>query len=284
MAALLTVLLWVGVDSASRVLIKRLGRELTVLAITASGIIPMLILFFMTGRSPAIPQMVSPFLLIAASIIGGVALFLGYIYVYKSVSDEGVANSFLLEELQAPLLIIFGIFVLSEHLRAYEMASMLIVFSGLAIVVLSERFRINRRLLPSVFGNVLWVIYWFAVIIAVLYYHNFILPLLLVRVVSALFALAFFILSKPSRSPKKEGLQFAIIALVLIIGIMDGTGNILFSFISFSNKVAIGSIMLTMGPILVWLIGFFLFKERITRVQKVGFVVATIGYVILAIL
>ncbi|MGC8652336.1 MAG: EamA family transporter [Candidatus Micrarchaeia archaeon] len=285
-ASLLAVLSWVGIDSSSKIFIKRLGPEFSVLVVTASGIIPMLVLFFTIGNggSAAASSMANLPLLVATSMIGGATLFLGFLLIYKSVSNEGIANSFIFVELQPVLLIIFGIFALGEHLGIYQAASMAIVFAGLVLIMVSGRFRINRQLLPTAFGNILWAIYWFAVIIAVLYYHNFILPLLLVRVASAVFAFAYFASINKYPIPKGVGISLAVVSLVFVSGLLDGFGNILFSFVAFHNKVAIGSIMLTMEPILVWLVGLSLYHERITRVQKVGFAIATTGYIVLALL
>jgi drug/metabolite transporter (DMT)-like permease len=286
LASLLAVLSWVGIDSASKIFIKRLGAEFSVLVVTASGIIPMLVLFFTIGNGASIGtySIANLPLLIATSMIGGAALFLGFLLVYKSVSKEGVANSFIFIELQPVLLVIFGIFALGEHLNIYQITSMLIVFAGLMLIIVSGRLRINRQLLPTAFGNIMWAIYWFAVIIAVLYYHNFILPLLLVRILSAVFAFAYFASANSNPIPRGVGISLTVIALVLVSGLLDGFGNILFSFVSFSNKVVIGSIILTMEPILVWLVGLLIYKESITKMQKVGFAVATIGYVMLALL
>ncbi|MEM3661391.1 MAG: EamA family transporter, partial [Candidatus Micrarchaeaceae archaeon] len=187
-AALSVVVFWVIVDSASKLYIKKLGKELASVAILAAGIIPMLLLFIAYGTF----NLSNASLLLAAGVAGGAVLFLGYLLVYKSVSVGGVANSYMLLEVQPPLLILFGIFALGEHLSALQLVSMIVIFAGVSLIVFTKELRLDWRLAPALAGNVMWAAYWFIVVLAVLHYKNFVAPLLLVRIFGALFAYAYY--------------------------------------------------------------------------------------------
>ncbi|MEM3416384.1 MAG: EamA family transporter, partial [Candidatus Micrarchaeaceae archaeon] len=187
-AALSAVAFWIVVDSASKLYIKKLGKELASVAVLAAGIIPMLLLFIAYGTF----NLSNVPLLLAAGVAGGAALFLGYLFVYKSVPEGGVANSYMLVEVQPPLLILFGIFALGEHLSALQLASMIVIFAGVSLIVFTKELRLDWRLAPALAGNVMWAAYWLIVVLAVLHYKNFVAPLLLVRIFGALFAYAYY--------------------------------------------------------------------------------------------
>ncbi|MEM3820520.1 MAG: EamA family transporter, partial [Candidatus Micrarchaeaceae archaeon] len=187
-AALSAVAFWVIVDSISKLYIKKLGKELASVAVLAAGIIPMLLLFIANGTF----NLSNVPLLLAVGVAGGAALFLGYLFVYKSVPVGGVANSYMLVEVQPPLLILFGIFALGEHLSALQLVSMIVIFAGVSLIVFTKELRLDRRLAPALAGNVMWAAYWLIVVLAVLHYKNFVAPLLLVRIFGTIFAYAYY--------------------------------------------------------------------------------------------
>ncbi|MEM0149362.1 MAG: EamA family transporter [Candidatus Micrarchaeaceae archaeon] len=284
-ASLLAALLWVFIDSVSKVFIKKLGRQKSATLIVSAGIIPAAIAVAIVG----LPGMglVELAELVVAAAVAGAALFAGFATVYKSVGKAGVANSYMLVELQPPLLIIFSLVALSEHLSMLQLLSIVLIFTGVAFVAVTKNLRISRNLLPSVIGNVLWASYWIVAVTFMAYLKEYALLMLLIRVFAAVFALAYY----GSRSAggakvrlrSKNIIPIAIIALVLIAGLADGTGNILFAFVSFNHKLAVASAILTIEPIAVWLVGVALYKEKITKFQKLGFAIATIGYIALSL-
>ena len=279
-ASLLAVLSWSFVDAVSKLYINRFGKELSSLILLSIGIIPMLLL------ATAYPYLGNiPFLLFIG-LVGGLVLFLGYILVYKSVPSGGVSNSYILLEVQPIILILFGIFVLGEHIGIEKAASIILIFIGISLILLSKKFKLDKQLVPALIGNVIWAVYWAIVILAFLYYKNFVLPLLSVRVFGAFFAYLYY----KAKSPKNyykinlSKLEISIIAILILAGLFDGFGNILFAFISFSNKVVFGSAILSSEPIIVWLIGLIAYHEKITVRQKFGFLVATAGYLLFTLL
>jgi len=279
-ASLLAVLSWSFVDAVSKLYINRFGKELSSLILLSIGIIPMLLL------ATAYHYLGNILFLLFIGLVGGLVLFLGYILVYKSVPSGGVSNSYILLEVQPIILILFGIFVLGEHIGIEKAASIILIFIGISLILLSKKFKLDKQLVPALIGNVMWAVYWAIVILAFLYYKNFVLPLLSVRVFGAFFAYLYY----KAKSPKNyykinlSKLEISIIAILILAGLFDGFGNILFAFISFSNKVVFGSAILSSEPIIVWLIGLIAYHEKITVRQKFGFLVATAGYLLFTLL
>jgi len=279
-ASLLAVLSWSFVDAVSKLYINRFGKELSSLILLAIGIIPMLLL------AMAYPYLGNILFLLFIGLVGGLVLFLGYILVYKSVPSGGVSNSYILLEVQPIILILFGIFVLGEHIGIEKAAGIILIFVGISLILLSKKFKLDKRLVPALIGNVMWAVYWAIIILAFLYYKSFILPLLSVRVFGAFFAYLYY-KAKPPKNYYKinlSKLEISIIAILILAGLFDGFGNILFAFISFSNKVVLGSAILSSEPIIIWLIGLIAYHEKITVRQKFGFLVATTGYLLFTLL
>ncbi len=285
----LAVLSWTFIDSFSKIFIRRLGASKSIAIIAATGTIPMFAALLIIGM-PTINYSQLP-LLILLSVIGGFALFAGFALVYRSVESAGIANSFLLVELQPPLLILFGIAALGESLNSIQIASILLIFLGIYFVTTTKGIKLDKSMVPSLVGNVMWTIYWIVVVETIMYFREYAIPMLLIRVMAMVFAVVFLTTNgKAEGSATRKNRNYyakltpiMILAIVVLAGIADGTGNVLFTFASFSNRVAIAAAILSMEPIIVWLIGIFVYKEKVTAMQKVGFAVATIGYIALSL-
>jgi len=285
--SLIAVFSWILVDTFSKANIKNFGRELACAIVLILGTIPMLIAFFMTGTT-GMPNNMP--MLIVYSLLGGALLFLGYVLIYHSVSSAGISNSYILLEIQPPILMAFGILALNESLNTLQVVSIMLIFIGIGFVVINKKLRINKDLLPSVVGNIMWSLYWFIVIIAILQYKNFVIPLLLVRMFSAIFAFAYYFAISSGKSQHiktikniKKGAFMAMVLIIFTAGVLDGLGNLLFSFVAFSNRIVIGSAILSIEPIIIWFIGILLYKEKVTHYQRIGFAIATLGYLALSL-
>jgi len=279
--AYLAALLWIVVDPVSKKFINGIGFKISQFVIVTAGILPALLLWIYYGASMPIGNIA---LVLILTIISGFFLFLGYTLVYNSVGRAGVSNAYALEEIQPPLLILFGIIALSEHLSYIQLICISVIFLGIALIILTKGVSINRNVLPSAIGNTSWAIYWMLVIVAMLYYRSFVFPMLLVRVFAALFSLTYISASsikhkKLEKHRVNTKTFYMLVLLALVLGIMDGSANILFAIVSFLNKVTLGGVIISIVPIATWFIGYLVYKEQITTKQKLGFVIATIGYI-----
>ncbi|MGC8585945.1 MAG: EamA family transporter [Candidatus Micrarchaeia archaeon] len=278
--------LWVVVDSISKKFINRIGVKKSQLIVVFAGIIPMLLLWVASGAGIGMHHLP---IMLALTVVAGFALFLGFALVYRSVNTSGISNAYVIEEIQPPLLIIFGVLALGEHLTQVQLICMLVIFLGIALITLTKGLEINKKLVPSIVGNISWALYWFFVIIAIFYYKSFVFPILLIRIFAAVFAAA-YILSHEKGEARIKGNRiakntlYAMSLLAIGVGILDGTANLLFTVISFSNNVALAGTILSVAPVAIWLIGYFAYKEVINTKQKIGFIVATIGYIMLTFL
>ncbi len=264
--SLIVVLFWVFDDIASKVFIKRLGKDISIVLILAIGIVPIFLL------NITISTFKIDFLSIFSGIISGIFLFFGYYLVYQSVKYRGVSNSFIIVEIQPIILALFGLLVLNEYLSLYRYILSIFIITGLSLILINDKIKIDKKLVPSLVGNISWTSYWLVFIIFS-NINNYLTILSIARITSFLLSLCFI---------KKENKKFSasIIILILLAGIADGAANSIFGFIANIHQLTLGSILLTLDPIIVWLFGYIIYKERITDLQKIGFTIATVSYIL----
>src|SRR5208283_4411978 len=100
----------------------------------------------------------------------------GYYFIYRSLETEQVSNTMVLFEISPVIIVLIGIFVLSERLTFLEGMGMLAVFFGALFVTTNVRVRFNRKLLPAIFGNLSWGISTLLILYAVRSYGGVALP------------------------------------------------------------------------------------------------------------
>ncbi|MDE1804533.1 MAG: EamA family transporter, partial [Candidatus Micrarchaeota archaeon] len=107
--------------------------------------------------------------------------------------------------------------------------------------------------------------------------------LLISRVVAFISGAALFpLLLKKDKISRRSGVAYIAILLV-IAGILDGAGNILFGKVVSLNELQVGSIFSAMVPIVITGLGYVVYKERLTRLQAIGMLAAVMGALIIAI-
>lgn len=78
---------------------------------------------------------------------------------------------------------------------------------------------------------------------------------------------------------RKRGILYA-----SITGILGGTGNIVFfKSLMVGGKASVVVPLTSLSPIVTVLLGYFVLRERLTNVQKVGFVLAVVAIYLLSI-
>ncbi|MGC8628596.1 MAG: EamA family transporter [Candidatus Micrarchaeia archaeon] len=281
--AFAATLSWLAVDTLSKSYVRKLDKERASAYVLLFGILPMLAFAaFFYAPSANLP------LLIAYSVAAGVFLFMGYLLIYMSVSTSGIANSYMLLEIQPPLLICFALLAEHERLSNIQAASMALIFIGAFFIItnIGKGLKLNRLLLPSLLGNASWAVYWMLLIEA-MRYGNFATPLLVARLAAAAFGVVYLEAGGKRAKPERKGMpRHALLMAMLIVlaaGLLDGLGNVFFAVVAYGKNVAIGSAIFSMEPILIWLIGVLAYKEHTTASQKLGFAIATIGYVALSL-
>ncbi len=292
-AAVLTTVMFAVEDSLSKKAVAGLGTMRPAVYVLAIGLLPILLYAVVLG------QWHIGWDVAALALVAGGLLASGYVLAYKSVRSEMVTTTYTLNELQPAFLVLFGLFVMNEGITMAEALGMLVIFIGAAFLFTTERHGINVKLGPAAIANVAWALNWFFVIFAIEDAHAFAVPLLATRFLGMVLLLVYMgaVRAKEGRRHSayaqnrhermRGGLLAAgaaVAAIVAVMGLLDGMANTLFAYIAFMNYVAVGSAITALGPIFIALLGYALYRDRLTRLQMAGFVVMVAGAVVLSVL
>ncbi|MDE1761689.1 MAG: DMT family transporter [Candidatus Micrarchaeota archaeon] len=275
-AAVLAVLSWAISLVIEKRIVTILGKTKGAVLVIGLGVLPMLVLsalsFSLLGPAE-----------IALAAISGIFLSIGFVLYYKSLETEQISNTSGTGLLQPALLILFSVFVLSEPLTLPQIIGGIVIFLGIILILTTERMELNRNLIPAIMAQVSWALYWIFATYAILGSHKVAIPLLISRVVAFISGAALFpLLLKKDKISRRSGVAYIAILLV-IAGILDGAGNILFGKVVSLNELQVGSIFSAMVPIVITGLGYVVYKERLTRLQAIGMLAAVMGALIIAI-
>ncbi len=232
------------------------------------------------------PAQITP-LLVTLAIGGGASLALGYVFVLKSLETEQATNTWGLINLGYLSIILFGVLVLGEHVTLLQAIAITAILTGAIMVTINRGMKFNRQLLPAIIGNLFWVGFNILIIYNISTYTSS--PS---AIISILFASGFLILllyglfSRKATTTKtltmpKNRRPFA---LFIVSGLMLGAGQVAFVLVILQHFVALGGAVLAIEPIVVLVLGYALYKERITAFQGVGLLVTVVGAVMIGLL
>lgn len=232
------------------------------------------------------PAQITP-LLVTLAIGGGASLALGYVFVLKSLETEQATNTWGLINLGYLSIILFGVLVLGEHVTVLQAIAITAILTGAIMVTINRGMKFNRQLLPAIIGNLLWVGFNILIIYNISTYTSS--PS---AIISILFASGFLILllyglfSRKATTTKtltmpKNRRPFV---LFIVSGLMLGAGQVAFVLVILQHFVALGGAVLAIEPIVVLVLGYALYKERITAFQGVGLLVTVVGAVMIGLL
>ena len=244
------------------------------LLILGIGILPMLIALIFTGQSATTSLLTMTYALIAGIFFG-----IGFALCFKSLQTEQVTNTSALEPLQQLTILLFGVLVLSEKLTVTQILAAFMIFVGVLLVSSSKGFKINKFLGPAILANLSWAAYWILLSYGIGGPQSNIFPTLLSRVTAFFVILAYSsITGNLIESKKRRKVKSAILPLLLILtGFVDAGINLSFSFTLAFRVVALGSAIYATTPIFVALIGRAIYKDKLTKSQLLGIIMAVFG-------
>ena len=157
--------------------------------------------------------------------------------------------------------------------------------------------RIDRKLVPAVFANASWGIYWIFMSGAV-NVGNYITPLLAARAIAFIAVMLFYMgqekgntVSAKAKTHAKNNKNRHIGAIaftILIVGLfiasfVDSGINIFFSLAISLSFAVLGSAIISFAPMITAVIGKVAFNDRLMTHQLLGLIIAVIGAVLIAI-
>ncbi|MDE1860879.1 MAG: DMT family transporter [Candidatus Micrarchaeota archaeon] len=286
MAAISTVFFYIAAAFLAKKVSAGLGSMLTSAIVITFGVVPMLIALFVIGNY-SVPQ---TYIVMAA--VSGIPMAAGYVLLYRSLQTEQLTNSIALTEISPALTVLFGIAVLGESLTETDAISIAVIFLGALLIITTTGLKINRRLIPAALSSVLWACYWIILAYVLSYTSNFTEIVAISRLTSIMFVFAYFLaIGNPIKSKVAElnktrkGMAAlkTMAILAVFMGIFDGSGDILFSYVFSSKIVAIGGAISALAPMAVSVLGYFFYKDRLTPMQFIGLITMVAGAVALSI-
>ncbi len=277
-AAIISTFLFAFGDTISRRVSSLSGSMSTSLLFIGFGIVPMLL------AAAFLPAFITPSEAVV-SALSGALLALGYIAFYKTLETEQVSNVGVVSEIIPVVIIAFGILFLGERISSLGMVLMVVVLSGVLLATFNPGMGFNRKIAPAVLSAFIWAIYWLPISYMIYGSSDYVLPLLISRVSAFVLILAYFAISSSKIRIPKIGLSASRVAAYgLAGGIMDGTATLLFGFATHAKLLVVAAAITTITPIIIMAAAYFLFKERLTPIQKAGILVAVIGAIGLALI
>ncbi len=285
-AAIIAVMFWIVSGTLSKRIVRGLGTYIVPFIVVTLGLIPMVIAVLLVGQYQV--TLYSTLIAIAA----GIFLSLGFIFAYMALRTERLATTSAFVEIQPAALVILGIFVLGEQVTGIQIAGILIVFVGSLMVITTEEFKINQALLPALYANIAWSIYWVLMTFSVTSAGTFALPILISRISGMLVVLAYLFTNKMAITTlrglgtKMRGSRIvtALVILTIVGAFVDAIGDTVFGITVGSTVLAVGGALMALAPMVVSFFGFVFYKERLRRMELVGLLVMVVGAFVLSVL
>lgn len=291
--AALGSMLLIAVDGViAKYMLRRFSMNAYVPMVLAIGLLPMLAAQYLYGGSYNLV------LYLKYIIPGSIFLAAGYILYYKALSQAEVSKVTIFSNIQPLIIFIFGLFFLNEGISAIPLLGGMLIFIGSTLGIYEKGIKIDRRLVPAVFANVSWGIYWIFMAGSV-NQSNYVLPLLVARAIASVIVTIFYLSIKSpahqkttaprpnSKSAVHKALAITVLPLtmlaVLIGSFVDSGINLTFSLAISLSFAVLGSAIIAFAPMITAVIGRIAFKDELKPYQILGLVMAVIGAALVAI-
>jgi len=292
LAAATISMLLIAVDGViAKYMLRRFSLKAYVPMVLVIGLIPMLAVQYLYGGNYNLQQYLPEI------ILGSAFLAAGYIFYYKALSQAEVSKVTIFSNIQPLIIFVFGLFFLKEGISIIPLVGALLIFIGSSLGIYEKGIRIDRKLVPAVFANASWGIYWIFMSSAV-NVGNYITPLLVARAIAFIAVMLFYIgqekgntVSAKAKTHAKnnKNRHIGTIALTLLIvglfiaSFVDSGINIFFSLAISLSFAVLGSAIIAFAPMITAVIGKVAFDDRLMAHQLLGLVIAVIGAVLIAI-
>ena len=273
-AALLYVLPLSLADMTSKKSIISIGALRTGVLMMLIGMLPAVIYAYVLGFGSFSAG--SIFL----AVLTGIMFSIGYALFYKSIETEQISNSMAFPVLASAIFVIFGFLVFGESITTTGLFGVAIIFIGASMVSITEERGFNKRLVPAMIAFIIWSFGFIMLNYSIDASGSIGGPLVISRASTlvAFAAVSAIMGFKEAREPKKSGFR-----VVAAIGLLDATGIAGFGIVSTLHSIGIAGIMNAFVPIIGAIVGYMFFKERLSYLQLLGFVIMITGGIIISI-
>lgn len=276
-------LLAAAIFAVSGVIQKRVADKMrdvrTALFVVGFGILPLLVMYALYFNA------LSTYALILA-VISGIFFMGGDFLYFDSLEKEQVSRAYSIGIVQPLLIIIFSVAVLGEHITVLEAAAGAIMIFGLGFLDTErKRLRVDRKMTPAILGNISWAIYWMFLSSSITSSAQIAAPIIISRTVGfAAIILVFAVLRNRKTERIRKNTNIKHMALLgAATGLLDGTGNGIWAVTVTLKNLSLASMFQLLSPFIVIAIAYLVYRERLSKVQAAGIIIAVIGAVLLAV-
>ncbi len=268
-AGILTLALYTSGD----LIIKRPSEKAG--SVPVSLIVSMSSAVFLALLSLFYPFSFPPPVSLVYSIIAGVTMGLGTLFVLKSLESEQVSDTMSMVAISYIIPVIFGVLVLREFVPEISWAGIALIFLGSAIIAFKEM-KFNRALLPAILGNVFWGFQFIAFNFALKYYGDFLMVAAFGSAVSVLIVLLYAYARSSFRIRALYASESAIAGIILAFSLAGAL------YLVLNRTMAIGLSIVAAEPALVTLFGKLIYRDRVNAAQIAGMLMAVFGILLLS--
>jgi drug/metabolite transporter (DMT)-like permease len=280
-----TLLLWTISNSLIKGLTSKISTNEISMIITGAGVIPMAISIFI------FPVKSISLLIIALSLVSGILLGLGYILFYKSLKSENLGNTGVTINIQQIIVLSFGFLILGEAISSFMLPGIVLIILGSVLVTVKKGFKVNKTLLVAALANIIWGVYYIPLSFSILSLHSSPVPLFMARIMGFFSVLLIFnllpimkkgryIINSNTGHPK---VAYSVIFLTIFAGLLDGSGNVLYSLSIQDGILILAGSLIAMLPASLAISGKFLYHEKLNMAQYIGILLSVTGALIISL-
>ncbi len=271
---LIVILLWTGSNSFIKKSLKSMSPDAISISAIGMGLLPIFIFVFFDGGFSF-----NPYVIILGAISGAL-LGSGYLLFYRGLGVESLSTAGVTLNIQQIVVITIGIFFLKESLNNYEYIAILFVILGAMLVTIQNAPAKRKFLIMAGIANVIWGIYYLPLSESILLVNFSALPLFMGRLFGFLFVLlASAFLKRPGH---REKINRSAILFVLAAGLLDGMGNVLYSYTIQLKIFIISGAIVALLPAILAITGFIYFKDRMTPMKITGILLSVLGALLIS--
>jgi drug/metabolite transporter (DMT)-like permease len=211
------------------------------------------------------------------SAISGIFYGIGFVFLYKSLATEQTTNTMSLSEFFKAILVLSGVFLFGNALTGVQSTGIILIFAGSLLIITTEKFSINKKLLYALFGFLCWAVLWIMLGYAISISNSYVPE----GVIATLFALAssaaYAFITRNTAPVQRVPFSLIINGYIAAVGISIGIGSLIFTFLVFSKLLSVGSAVIALTPIVVALASRRIYLDRLTLVQLFGLAIMVFG-------
>ncbi len=272
----LVLLFWTGSNSLIKKGLRDLGPDRISVFVVGMGLLPIFVFVFLDGGWLFSPD------IIILGIFSGLFLGTGYLLFYRGLGVESLSSTGVTLNVQQIIVIFIGIFFLQEAVNYFEYAGILLIILGAVLVTVQNAPAKRKFLIIAGIANVFWGIYYLPLSESILLVHYSALPLFMGRIIGFIFVL---IVSLSLNHPaQKLPMKRSSVYIGLMAGILDGLGNVFYSYSIQLGVFIVSGAIVAMIPATLAIIGFLYFRDRITTLKLSGIILSVTGALLISLL